>query len=107
VVYVIWSDPAIDNVRQIAAFIAKDAPQRAATFAKELFEAPRRLGQFPLSGEEVPEFRQEDIRQIFHGAYRIIYVVRKGACWIAACIHSSRDLASAIDPSGWKFERLP
>lgn len=106
-VYVIWSDPAIANVRQIAEFIGKDAPRRAVGFAEELFAAPRRLEQFPLSGEVIPEFRREDIRQIFHGSYRIIYVVRGGVCWIAACIHASRDLASAIDPSGWDFEGLP
>ena len=49
-----------------------------------------RLGDFPFAGAVVSELRQESIREIFHGEYRIIYSVANGRVEILAINHGAR-----------------
>jgi len=53
---VVWTDPALERVDEIAGYIAQDDPDAAARWAVELFDAVERLTQFPESGRVVPEF---------------------------------------------------
>ena len=100
-VYVIWTDQAINDLMAIKEYIAQSAPMTAERFCLKLLDAPDRLQRFPLSGQVVPEFGVESIREIsFHG-HRIIYQVSEGACYIRAVIHGSREIQRHIDPSNW------
>lgn len=47
-------------------------------YARELVAHARKLGDFPRLGRVVPEFRIETLREIVHGAYRIVYKVDDG-----------------------------
>lgn len=69
----IWTTQALEDVEAICQFIARDAPRYAQVFATQVFEAVERLQTFPKSGRPVPEVGQENIREIIHGNYRIIY----------------------------------
>jgi toxin ParE1/3/4 len=102
-VYVIWTDEAINDLRKIKEYIERSSPENARRFCLELLHAPDRLKQFPRSGEVVPEFGIEDIRQVFRGDYRLIYQVAEGACYIRTIIHGSRDLQRHLDPSSWEL----
>lgn len=100
-VYVIWTDEALNDLGAIKDYISRTAPATAERFCLELFDAPDRLRQFPESGAVVPEFQIESIREIRFGSYRILYQVAEGACYIRAVVHGSRDLQRHIDPSSW------
>jgi toxin ParE1/3/4 len=50
------------------------------------------LAQFPRSGRKVPEFDDEDIRELVVYSYRIIYQVQSEQVLIAAVIHGKRIL---------------
>ena len=100
-VYVIWTDEAINDLRRIKEYIERSSPQNAERFCRELLRAPDRLKQFPRSGEVVPEYGIESLRQVLCGSYRLLYEVREGACYIRAVIHGSRDLQRHIDPADW------
>jgi plasmid stabilization system protein ParE len=100
-VYVIWTDEAINDLRQIKEYIERDSPENAQRFCRELLRAPDRLKKFPRSGEVVPEFGREALRQVLCGDYRLLYEVAQGACYIRAVIHGRRDLQRHIDPSNW------
>jgi len=52
----------------------------------------RTLDQFPRSGRKVPEFDDENIRELIAYSYRIIYLVEESEVLIAAVIHGSRML---------------
>ena len=52
----IWSPSARLDLKDIAAFIAKDSPSAADRFVMSLFQAVVRLADFPESGRIVPEF---------------------------------------------------
>jgi toxin ParE1/3/4 len=71
-VYIIWTEQAINDLMAIKDYIAQSAPDTAERFCLQLLDAPDRLERFPLSGQVVPEFRQESIREIAFRNYRII-----------------------------------
>jgi plasmid stabilization system protein ParE len=60
--------------------------------AEQLVEAVGRLAEFPLSGRMVPELRQEAIREVIHGNYRIVYRVTKNEVQVLTVFHASRML---------------
>jgi len=100
-VHVIWSNEAIRDLAAIKDYIAASSLENAERFCLSFLDAPDRLERFPRSGQAVPEFGIESIREIqFHG-YRIIYQVAEGACYIRAVIHASRDMLRHINPEDW------
>jgi toxin ParE1/3/4 len=102
-VYIIWTDEAINDLRAIKDYLdLVAAPDVAERFCLALLAAPDRIKRFPLSGQVIPEFRLEKIREVLFQGYRIIYEVGDGACYIRAVIHGSRDLQRHLDPRFWK-----
>ena len=98
---VIWADPALANLKSIVEYISHDSPTYASRFALTVVAAPRRLELFPHSGRIVPEFGRPDVRELIHGAYRIVYQIRGDVCYIVAVAHGSRDILQHIEPGDW------
>lgn len=90
-VHVRWSRRALDRIRQIHNYIALDAPDTARKYAETLIRSTDRLVMLPLSGRIVPEFEQENIREIIKGNYRIVYkVLSDTEVIILTVFHSSQ-----------------
>jgi toxin ParE1/3/4 len=70
---VILTPQSQDDLRAIVTFIARDNPQRAETFGQELIDRALFIGTQPEMGRVVPEVDDVAVREIVHGAYRIIY----------------------------------
>lgn len=90
---VIWTDPAIEDLRQIRDYIAEDNPTAAIRFGLKLFESTSHLGRFP---ESCRVFRQTDdelVRELNVSGYRIFYQVYDGAVEILHVRHGAR-----VDP---------
>lgn len=101
---VIWTDPAIDDLARIYDYLARETRSydRAEALCLELLAAAQnRLVRLPDSGALVAELSDFGARELFKHDYRIIYVHIDDACYVAQCIHSSRDLARHIDPVRW------
>ena len=90
----IWSPAARDDLHDIVTFIARDDPNRAMSFGYELISETDRLQEFPGFGRIVPEYRNDNIREIIFRPYRIVYRVSHDAklCEIARVWHSARGL---------------
>jgi toxin ParE1/3/4 len=88
----IWSRPAIGELRQIRAWIARDSPRYAEATTDGIRTAARRAARFPESGRIVPESQSGVYREVFFGVYRIIYEYDSGSnqITIAAVMHGSR-----------------
>lgn len=94
---VTWTPQAIEDVDAICEFIARDAPRTAKRFGQRIFAAVEPLRRFPLSGQIVPEFRREDLREIHLKRYRIIYrVYDEETLEILTVYHGSRLLDADI-----------
>jgi len=66
----------MEQVREIAEYIALDKPTVAITWAKEIFDSVKRLTDFPKSGRVVPELKRDELREIVMGNYRVIYKIK-------------------------------
>jgi len=90
-VKVIWSPLA--QRRAIEAFdaIAKDRPQAAAKWLRELLVRIGTLDRFAKRGRVVPEIGKATHRQILHHPYRIAYRVDAKQVVVLTIRHSRRD----------------
>lgn len=61
---VYWTESALDDVRDITEFVARDSPAYAERLADRLVKAPRCLAALSRSGAIVPEFAQDTIREV-------------------------------------------
>jgi len=89
---VAWSTRAISDVDGIASYISNDSPAYARAVVRRIVTLARTPDQFPRSGRKVPEFDDENIRELIAYSYRIIYLVEESEVLIAAVIHGSRML---------------
>lgn len=86
----IWTRRAIEDVRSIQQFIAKDSPHYAQLVSQQLIAAVERLTIFPQSGRIVPEVNDPAIREVIQGAYRIVYRLIQSEIHILTVHHATR-----------------
>jgi plasmid stabilization system protein ParE len=87
---VIWSPEALQDLEEIAAFIARDSEYHAAMFVQSLIDATDRLAEFPESGRVIPEVGAARYREIIEGGYRIMYSITGEVVHIDAILHGNR-----------------
>ena len=58
-----WTEPAIQDLESIRAYIAKDSEYYAIRFIEKTIEAIDGLEDFPLMGRSVSEAEEENIRE--------------------------------------------
>lgn len=91
---VVWSEKALDDVDAIAAYIARDSKQNAASTVRKFLNTAASLGQFPHLGALVPELANPAIRERRVFRYRIIYRVKTDIVIVLAVIHSRRNFGA-------------
>jgi addiction module RelE/StbE family toxin len=85
-----WANFAIQDLHEIAEFISKDSVRYAQMTVKYLFESPAPLKTHPKAGRIVPEFNDENLRELIRGSYRIVYrIVDKNRIDILTVHHSA------------------
>ena len=89
---IIWSEDAIEDINEIAEYIARDSINYAVAVATKIFQSPVKLQSNPLIGREVPEFTDANLRELFVYSYRVIYRIENYSIQIVAVIHGSRML---------------
>jgi plasmid stabilization system protein ParE len=82
----------LHDLEAVAGYIAQDSPAYANTVVRSVVNQTKTLASFPRSGRKVPEFDDEDIREVFAYSYRIIYRLQQDEVLIAAVIHGKRIL---------------
>jgi addiction module RelE/StbE family toxin len=88
----IWSAESKENLRSIRSQISKDSERAANALIDQLISSTDRLSEFPQSGRIVPEFNQEDIRELIVRSYRVVYQVIGDTVGIVRVHHGARRL---------------
>jgi toxin ParE1/3/4 len=70
---VIWTEPALEQLDDIAEYIALDNPVAASALVREVFGKVDRLEQFPNSGREPPELPDSIYREVVCSPCRVFY----------------------------------
>lgn len=98
-----WTVPAVESLRNLHGYIAKDSEVYASNFIQRIIFAVDKLAHFPRIGRVVPEADEETIRELLYHNYRIIYRIKSEVIEILTIIHGRRDLGS-LKPPPWEFE---
>lgn len=70
---VIWTEPALDDLDDLAGFIAMDNPAAASRLVQKVLENASRLERFPHSGKKPRELPETPYREIVVAPCRIFY----------------------------------
>jgi addiction module RelE/StbE family toxin len=89
---VVWTDPALQELSNIAEYIALDKPAAARHLIKEVFEKVERLQDFPLSGRTPLELPNSIYRELRVPPCRIFYRVDEGRVFILYVMRGERQL---------------
>lgn len=85
-----WTAQSLDDIENIAEFIARDSERYANIQARRFFEAAEILESNPEFGRIVPELNTPAIREIILGNYRIIYRIVSSELIDILTIHNSK-----------------
>lgn len=72
-VKIVWTEMAIDDLRNIANFHSLYSENFTSAIIQKLFNKPQILKDMPEIGRIVPERDNVSIRELIEGNYRIIY----------------------------------
>jgi toxin ParE1/3/4 len=94
-----WAQPALEDLREVYEFIARDSPRYAQLTTERITDVAARLARFPQLGQVLPEFPHLAYRQMVVGAYRLIYREdpARDRVLVMGVIHSSRDLPPILE----------
>lgn len=92
-----WSIPALDDLREVFQYIARDSQEYAKATVERITAAVARLAQWPQTGEILPQFSV--YRQFVVGDYRLIYREDEAnqRVLIIGVIHVGRDLPPILE----------
>lgn len=91
-VKIVWTDLAIEDLKIIHDYIVQDSRLYADRFISKLINRVDQLENFPTSGRIVPEFGNENIRELIEGNYRIVYKIKPNHIGIVRIHHAARQL---------------
>ena len=90
-----WTDNAIQDLKEIKAYIARDSDYYATRFIEKLINGVDPLSTFPEMGRKVPEAQSELIRELIYRPYRIIYKINENYIDVITIVNSNRDLTNS------------
>jgi len=87
---VLWTERALEQLREIGAYIALENLEAAKMVVAKVQESVDRLEAFPESGRKVPEFPKLPHREAVVPPCRVFYRVEGNDIWIVHVTRSER-----------------
>lgn len=91
---IVWSYEAAADIEALANYISRDSAFYAAAFVHETLDVGRSLNELSERGRVVPEFGDQNIREVFVRDYRLIYSIEESRIVLLGLVHGKRDLKS-------------
>jgi toxin ParE1/3/4 len=89
---VIWTEPALSDLNDIAEYIALENVVAAKQLVQSIFLIVERLETFPESGRIPPELEHLSYREVVASPCRIFYKQEKNQEFILYVMREERDL---------------
>jgi toxin ParE1/3/4 len=87
---VIWAEPALSDLEEIANYIAPDNPEAARRLVRKIFDHVGHLEDHPKLGSKPQELKGRRYRQIIEPPCRIFYRIDAGRILIVHVMRSER-----------------
>lgn len=92
----IWTEPALSDLNEIAEYIALENPPAARALVQRVFSAVERLERHPASGKIPAELEGSRYREVICGPCRVFYRHSKRRVLIVYVMRSERELRNFI-----------
>ena len=92
----IWTEPALSDLDEIAEYISLENPHAARALVQRVFSAVERLERHPASGKVPAELENSRYRELICGPCRIFYRHSKGQVHILYVMRSERKLRNLM-----------
>ncbi|MCZ6804477.1 MAG: type II toxin-antitoxin system RelE/ParE family toxin [Proteobacteria bacterium] len=93
---IIWTEPALLDLNEIAEYIALDKFDAAQRLIKLVFSRVEDLKRFPESGRKPPEIAKSRYREVIVGPCRVFYRVTGDKIIILYVMRGERQLRKFI-----------
>ena len=91
----IWSPRSLQELDDIADFIAKDSPFYARMVVGQVIDRAEMLPEMPGQGRRVPEYDGPlELREVFVHGWRIIYCPTDAGVEVVTIVHGARLIAN-------------
>jgi plasmid stabilization system protein ParE len=97
---IFWTREALRNLDLIGDYLLEVAPASAALVVARLVDAIDAVASFPRMGRIVPEFGDEDLRELIVDNFRIVYETDGGTLRVLSVYHAAMDVASRLRDRG-------
>lgn len=101
---IVWTEPALDDVEEIANYIALDKLSAAQRLVEKIFERVELLSQSPKSGRKVPELSRSKYKEVIVGPCRIFYRLNGDTLYVLHVMRAEREMRKYMlqdrDPKG-------
>jgi len=95
---VYWTPEARTRLKEIQDYLIRQhAPKAAKKVVVTLLSCTRQLEEVPLSGHKMPDYPNDEIRELFENPYRIIYRVTEDQIEILTVMHYRQLLPATVD----------
>jgi len=102
----IWTEPALSDLDEIAEYIALDNLSAAKKLVQTVFHKIERLQQHPQSGRKPPELKKTSYREVIVDPCRIFYRVDKKDIYILYVMRGESQLRKyLLDERGEKTKK--
>jgi len=93
---IIWTEPALDNLNDIAEYIAVSNIYAAKQLVDNVFNKVQILEQFPESGRVPEEIETLNYREVVVNPCRVFYKIEGDSVYILHVLRQERDLRKFI-----------
>ena len=91
-----WHDDANSDLKQIYSYIFKDSVYYSIKTVNKIVDLVNYLEFTPYMGRRIPEYNEENKRELIYKSYRIIYEVQSNKIIIHRIWHSARILPKQL-----------
>jgi toxin ParE1/3/4 len=92
----VWTEPALSDLDEIAEYIALENPAAARKLVQEVFSVVERLERHPRSGKIPDELDGSRYREVVVGPCRVFYRHTKGKVLLLYVMRSERELRNFL-----------
>jgi addiction module RelE/StbE family toxin len=93
---VVWTDEARAHLAGIHDFIKHDAPFYATQTIDKLTRRVEQLIDHPRSGRIMPNYDDENLRELIAHPYRLVYRIKPDRIDIIAVFHGAQQLPDSL-----------
>ncbi len=94
-----WTESATGDLESVYQHIAQGSKKYASVFVENVKRRCELIGDFPFSGQMVPEYSRIDLREFLVYSYRVLYLVTDHAIYVLGIVHGAKPLPENVGPS--------